>query len=158
MAWKNGGCYDEIARNLGYRFRLVQSQIPSKVSQGGIFSMSFTVFNDGWAAPHNPRGLEIVLRNKASGELHQLTITDGKSIPTDHSRDPRFWQGGEDVLVNFSEYLPPEVVPGEYDVLLNLYDPLLYGRPEFSIRLANLNTWEDETGYNKLLAEIKITR
>ncbi len=64
-AWKNSGCYDEIAHSLGYRFRLVQARIPATVSQEGTFSISFTVCNDGWAAPHNPRGLEIVLRNKA---------------------------------------------------------------------------------------------
>ena len=76
--WKKNGCWDEIARNLGYRFRLVQAQIPEKATQDGIFTINFTIQNDGWAAPHNPRGLEIVLRNKETGEIHRLAITDGK--------------------------------------------------------------------------------
>jgi len=155
--WKKYGCWDEIARNLGYRFRLVQAQIPLKVKAGGLFSMSFVIQNDGWAAPHNPRGLEIVLRNKKTGKLHNLTITDGKSIPKDHANDPRYWQGGENVTINFSATLPPDVQRGDYDVLLNLYDPLLYGRPEYSMRLANKDIWEEETGFNILLNGLKIT-
>lgn len=88
------------------------------------------------------------MRNKKTGELHRLSITDGKSIPKDHTNDPRFWQSGEDVTVNFSGALSPDIKPGKYDVLLNLYDPLLYGRPEYSIRLANKDIWEEETGFN----------
>ncbi len=45
---------------------------------------------------------------------------------------------------------------GVYDVLLNLYDPLLYDRPEYSIRFANYNTWEESTGYNLLFSGITI--
>lgn len=154
--WKNNGCWDIIAKSLGYRFRLLQAKVPVLVQRKGVFSLSFTIINDGWAAPHNPHGLEIILRNKITGELNHLPITDGKFIPSDHSRDPRFWLGGEKVTVNFSINLPLSIKKGSYEVLLNLPDPLLKSRPEYSIRLANDNIWEVETGFNSMLHTIKI--
>jgi hypothetical protein len=154
--WKNSGCWNEIARSLGYRFRLVQSQMPTQIKVGGLFSMSFIIHNDGWASPHNPRGLEIVFRNKQTGALSRHAISDGQSIPMDHTHDPRFWEGGKEVRVSISFTLPPDVKSGEYDVLLNLPDPLLYARPDYSIRLANMNTWEESTGFNSLLHTVRI--
>ena len=42
--------------------------------------------------------------------------------------------------------------PGDYQILLNLPDdhPRLANRPEYSVRLANLDLWEADTGYNYL--------
>jgi hypothetical protein len=155
--WRKNGCMDEITRRLGYRLRLKEAEIPERVPAGRLLSLHFTIHNDGWASPHNPRGFEIVLRNKKTGALNRLVISDGQSIPLDHTNDPRFWEGGKDVRVNISIILPPEVKSGEYDVLLNLPDPLLYGHPDYSIRLANQNTWEENTGFNSLLHTIKIS-
>ena len=41
---------------------------------------------------------------------------------------------------------------GNYALLLNLPDPQssLNTRPEYSIQMANSNTWEAATGYNNL--------
>jgi hypothetical protein len=54
--------------------------------------------------------------------------------------------------------LPAGIVAGNYDLLLNLPDkyPALKTKPAFSIRLANDNVWEDNTGYNKLNYTITI--
>jgi hypothetical protein len=48
--------------------------------------------------------------------------------------------------------------PGRYEVFLNLPDPVLslYGRPEYSIRLANSAVWQPETGYNSLRQRVEI--
>jgi len=155
-AWKKGGCYDEIALRLGYRLRLVDAQIPEKAKAGKLLSLNFTIHNDGWASPHNPRMLEVILRNIKSGGLIKLVITGGDSIPANHNNDPRFWLGGKDYKINVSEKIPENIAKGNYEVLLNLADPLLYGRPEYSIRLANQNTWEEKTGFNSLLHQITI--
>ena len=42
---------------------------------------------------------------------------------------------------------------GDYKVYLNLPDPMpnLHDNPDFSIRLANKDMWEEETGYNYLM-------
>lgn len=155
--WIKNGCMDEIQRRLGYRFRLLSANIPSKISAGKTLAMDFTIHNDGWSSVHNPRGLEIILRNKTTGMLHRLAITDGNSIPSDHNKDPRFWDGGKTITVNVSLPLSENIKKGKYDVLLNLCDPLLYGRPEYSIRMANQNTWEAGTGYNSMQHSIIIT-
>lgn len=64
--WKAEGCYGEIARRLDYRFSLLQAVIPEQVSQGGRLRLCFTLKNEGFAAPFNPRPVQIVLRNRAS--------------------------------------------------------------------------------------------
>ncbi|MDD1425228.1 DUF4832 domain-containing protein [Dolichospermum sp. ST_sed9] len=146
--WKKEGCYDTIAKKLGYRFRLLNSSIPNHVKLGGVFSMSFKIANDGWASPYNPRGLEIIFRNRTNGRVFRLVLSD----------DPRFWQAGEISTVNIRHYLPVNIAPGEYDILLNLPDPHLNlkNRPKYSIRLANKDIWEASTGYNSFLRRISI--
>jgi hypothetical protein len=48
--------------------------------------------------------------------------------------------------------------PGRYDVLRSLPDPepTLRGRPEYSIRLANTETWETGSGYSNLKAQVRV--
>jgi hypothetical protein len=48
--------------------------------------------------------------------------------------------------------LPSTMPKGNYALLLNLPDPqsALRSRPEYSIQLANSNTWEASTGFNNL--------
>jgi hypothetical protein len=47
---------------------------------------------------------------------------------------------------------------GTYDVILNLADPYrsIHDNPLFSIRLANVGTWEPSTGYNVLARGVVI--
>lgn len=146
--WESQGCMDEIKGRLGYRFRLLKSEIPETVNPGGTFSMNFTIINDGWASPYNPRGLEVILRNQITGDEYYLSVTE----------DPRMWMPGNTKTINVVGGIPVTISPGKYEVLLNLPDPTskLYNRPEYSIRLANLNVWESTTGYNSLLASVSI--
>ncbi len=156
--WQNGGCESVIKVKLGYRFRLVDAAIPKKVNTGAAFAMSFKVANDGWANPVNPRGLQIVLRNKSTLQEYFITVTDGLAIPTDHTLDPRFWVTGKTTTVNINKPLPANIPAGDYDVLMHLYAPeiSIRSRPEYAIHLANQNVWENTTGYNSLLATVKI--
>jgi hypothetical protein len=147
--WTNNGCISDIRRRLGYRFRLVNSQIPVKVMPGGTFSMSFNVANDGFANPFNSRGVEIILRNRTTKEEWTLVV----------KQDPRFWQPGSTNNVKITGGIPSQMPVTTYDVFLNLPDPAptLRKRPEYSIRLANQNVWEPSTGYNSLLANVAIS-
>jgi hypothetical protein len=63
------------------------------------------------------------------------------------------------VAVNVSAPVPVSTPEGEYAVYLNLPDPAvsLHNRPEYSIRLANQDVWEEATGYNSLLHKVKIS-
>ena len=49
---------------------------------------------------------------------------------------------------------------GDYELLLHILDSsnnnAIANRPEYSIRMANMNTWESTTGYNKLNHTIAI--
>lgn len=140
--WVSGGCMDEIKRRLGYRFELQQAVIPDSVKPGGIFRIDFDIKNTGFASPYNERLLEIILRNTA----------DGKTWRLESAADPRFWQSGDSLTETVEGGLPAEISEGNYETLLHLADPIdsLRYRPEYAIRLANENIWEDTTGYNNL--------
>lgn len=146
--WENQGCMAEIERRLGYRFKLVSSTIPRDAAAGGVFRMSLRIENTGFASPYNPRKLEIVLRNRRTGEETRLR-TD---------RDPRSWLPGPERTVELQERLPADLPAGTYGLFLNLPDPkpALRGRAAYSIRLANAGLWEPQTGYNSLRASVRV--
>jgi hypothetical protein len=144
QAWKDNNDYDDVARYMGYRFRLEKATLPQQLTAGADFTASLTVFNEGWASAMNPRGLEVILRNYDTGE--KIVIPAAAMT----NNDPRRWRSGESSSIDVSHALPAGVATGQYDVLLNLPDPLLSSRAEYSIRLANQSTWESDTGYNSL--------
>ncbi|KYC40169.1 hypothetical protein WA1_29735 [Scytonema hofmannii PCC 7110] len=146
--WETQGCMADIKRRLGYRFRLLKSEIPEKVKSGDTFSMKFEIINDGWASPYNPRAVEIVLRNSETGNEYYLPVKE----------DPRMWMPDETKIVEIVSGIPESVPLGKYQVFLNLADPSpkLNKRPEYSIRLANEDVWEETTGYNSLLTSVVV--
>ncbi len=148
-SWVDQGCYNEVAKRLGYRFRLVRSEIPKSVPVDSTLSVSFTIQNDGYATPYNARDLELILRSKTDNTIHSFKI----------NADPRRWLPDDgEIEVDFSMTVPASFVPGEYEVLLNLPDPepTLNADPRYSIRLANQNVWEASTGYNSIRANVII--
>jgi Domain of unknown function (DUF4832)/Domain of unknown function (DUF4874) len=147
--WKREGCYDQVSKRLGYRFRLTRSEIPRQANPGAPFAMSFTIVNDGFASPYNPRKIEIVLREKTKKTLYRLAVKD----------DPRFWLAGEMHQVRVNAVLPATMRAGLYDVFVNFADPAprLTKLPEYAIRLANTGVWEPATGYNSLFRSVAVT-
>jgi hypothetical protein len=156
--WAAGGCEPEMRRKLGYRFRLVDANIPTSLNIVNNFQMSFKVANDGWANPINPRGVQIVLRNTVTNAEYFIPINDGISAQPDRTLDPRFWAIGTTTIVNINKPLPVNIPIGNYTVLLHLFAPetSIKNRPEYAIRLANNNIWEASTGYNNLLTSINL--
>lgn len=145
--WRSGGCLPEITRNLGYRFALQNGTFPSTASRGGSLPVNLTVKNDGFAAPFNPRGLELVLRNTATSQVYRVPMTG----------NPRTWAAGTTTTIDRNVTLPANLPAGDYSLLLNLPDPQLSQRAEYSIRLANQGTWEASTGYNNLLHTVTVS-
>jgi hypothetical protein len=99
--------------------------------------------NDGYAAPFNPRGLSLILRNAGlGGTIYSAQLPD----------DPRRFAPGSSTTISHTFCLPSDIPAGTYALLLSLADPVpaLAPRPEYAIRLANLDTWEPSTGYNNL--------
>jgi Domain of unknown function (DUF4832)/Domain of unknown function (DUF4874) len=151
--WRNEGCYDEISRRLGYRFSLIEANMPTSIRPGSSFEMNFFVKNEGWASPYNSRLVEINLQNTATGQVYTLRLEGQRA----NNEDPRFWQPGGTYQVNVVGGLPSAMPVGDYRVALVLPDPepALYNRAEYAIRLANKNVW-DGTGINDLLHTVRI--
>lgn len=141
--WNNEGCMPEIRRRLGYRFVLNYGEYSTKAEAGNKFEMTLNLKNVGFAAPFNPRDLEIVFVSKVDeSEVYKLKLQE----------DPRFWFPDEDIEFSAVFGLPVNMPVGEYNVYLHLPDPEshLYGRKEFSIRLANEGVWDYKHGYNHI--------
>jgi len=149
--WRSQGCFPTIAKKLGYRLRMIRTTAPVTAVAGNSYNISITLRNTGYAAPYNPRGFEIILRSHATGALYRPVLA---SVP-----DPRRWLPDlKAFTLDISMTLPLDLPSGSYDVLLNLPDPapLLYGRPEYSIRLANKKVWESSTGFNDLRYDLHV--
>lgn len=142
-----GSCIEDIKAQLGYRFSLVNGTYPNTIDAGASFDITIHLENNGYAAPFNKRGLELVFRNSSSGVSH--------FAPLDH--DPRLWLPGTHIIQQ-TLCTPPNLPNGTYDLLLNLPDPspTLFDNPLYSIQLANNNVWESTTGYNDLNHSVMI--
>ena len=138
--WEKDGCMDEVKRRLGYRFSF-SDVYHSEISAGADMQVVLRIMNSGFAAPVNPRAVELVLVDgngkKTVFELNHI--------------DPRFWFANKTAVINETVKIPADA-SGLCTLYLNLPDPkpTLHDNPDFSIRLANEGVWESETGYNKV--------
>jgi hypothetical protein len=141
--WKDDGCFDDIQKKLGYRYQILSSSFQDSSRQGGSFHGTVLITNTGFSNPYNPRAVELVIRNRSTKEEYFLNLkTD---IRKNILREEPF-------LLEFEGGIPSDAENGTYDLFLNLPDPMisLKNNPRYSIRLANENTWEASTGYNRL--------
>ncbi|NUS00649.1 MAG: DUF4832 domain-containing protein, partial [Kribbellaceae bacterium] len=141
----------EIAKQkLGYRFALTQSTVSQ--SRGSIH-VNVQLRNDGWAAPYNPRMVQLIFQSSKH------------TFKYDVPADPRRWSAGALISQNWTVPAPP--VPGKYHVLLNVADPKLHGQGRlpgssetynsvYAVRFANNGTWQPTTGYNDLQQTVTI--
>ena len=143
-------------QRLGYRFALEQSTITNATRPGGTVKVGLTIRNEGWAAPYNPRQVQLIFQ----GDKHSYRV----SLPT----DPRLWAAGSTTTVDRQVCAP--AAPGRYRLLLNIADPAprlqsqdrLPGSTEtynsaYAIQLANAGTWQSTTGYNNLDQTLTVT-
>ena len=150
--WRAEGCYDEIVLRLGYRLSLLDAAVTAEIVPGETISVDLTMANTGFGKVYNPRPIEIVLRNVATGLERKLRVTaDARTeLPL----------AGEMRALQMNATVPADLPNGEYRVYLNLPDaaPGLASDARYSIRLANLGTWEDSTGYNDLQLTTTLAR
>jgi hypothetical protein len=137
-----GGCMDIIKRRLGYRLTMERASFTASAKPGGWVSFDIKLVNTGWAAPFNPRDVEIILTGAGGNDKYWIRLPD----------DPRFWFTNQRISIRHEVKLPDNIPEGAYQVYLNLPDPEaeLFDRPEYSIRTANVGTWDAVTGYNDL--------
>jgi hypothetical protein len=140
--WRNEGCMSDVQRRLGYRLRLESAGVSLAARAGGRFRFVWSIRNDGFAAPYNPRAVAVILRHDQTGVEARL--------PLPH--DPRRWLPG--TLYQYDDTLraPSGLPSGSYRVLLHLPDPApsLASRPEYAIRLDNAGLWDAATGTHQL--------
>lgn len=139
--WKSEGCFEQLQKRLGYRYVLDKGQFTDSPAAGAAFRIVLTLHNEGFAPVQNPRDAEFVLTDKGGKVLGTWKLNS----------DPRYWMAGESVTVDQTLTLPSGI-SGEVTLWLNLPDPCetLRNNPLYSIRLANKDVWDEETGYNKL--------
>lgn len=152
--WQTQGCMEAIKRWLGYRFVMRSGTFPATVATGQKLSFVLEIQNVGFTAPFNERALELILRNTTNNQEYKIPITGPNS-------DARFWSQAPIIQLNPSLVLPSTIPTGTYSLLLHLVDKsgtgALANRPEYSIRMANENTWEATTGYNRLNHTLNVT-
>ena len=139
--WDSLGCMKSIKLKLGYRFILKQAILPLQLRKGQDFTLDMNLENAGYATPFNPRPVELILRNTATGRLIKLTL----------KTQIQQWFTGP-IHLKEEIRIPLELESGNYEVLLNLPDGFksLQDNPAYSIRFANENAWEPGSGFNKL--------
>jgi hypothetical protein len=125
-------------QQLGYRFNLVKGTFADSGRPGGDVSVKLDIRNSGWAAPYNPRKVELIFQ----GTKHSYRVT----LPV----DPRRWAPG--TTTSLALHVRAPAVPGKYRLLLNISDasPKLQHNPAYAIQFANTGTWQPSTGYNDL--------
>ena len=140
--WRTDGCMDEIERRLGYRLSLSDIYHTPAAVAGEDYKVVLKIKNTGFAAPMNGRAVELVLVDGKG----KKTVLECKDI------DPRYWFAGETATIEKTISIPADAT-GACTLYLNLPDPkpTLHDNPLFSIRLANENVWNEETGYNKIV-------
>jgi hypothetical protein len=145
--WDSLGCISSIRERLGYRLVLKSGRFPSRAVAGRAYSFTLLLRNAGYASPYNPRPVFLILRNHATGTELALPCR----------ADPRQWFSG-DFEWDGTVQLPAGLAAGQYDLLLNFPDkyPSIAQRPEYSIRMANDDCWEERTGYNKLNVAVMV--
>ena len=141
--WRSEGCFDEASVRLGYRLVLQNGYFTpnNKVRAGKGYRVVLNILNNGFAAPMNPRGVELVLVD-AEGTEHTYKLDS----------DPRFWFEGTITTLDTTITLPKNLPDGECRLYLNLPDGYesLAKDPRYSIRLVNKRIWNSEKGYNLL--------
>ncbi|AUC75890.1 DUF4832 domain-containing protein [Olleya sp. Bg11-27] len=137
----SSGHYNQIVKNIGYRFVLNSSSITSNNSD---FDLTLDLSNTGYARPFKERKLYLVLKNTVTDEITTALI----------NTDIRTWESSVSITQNFNLGLT-----GTFQLYLWMPDSetALESNPDYSIQFANTNTWEPQTGYNNLQQTISLS-
>ncbi|MFA6736805.1 MAG: DUF4832 domain-containing protein, partial [Saccharofermentanales bacterium] len=85
---------------------------------------------------------ELILKN---GKTEYVTVAD---------EDPSLWRKESGIIeLRFSITVPADAKPGKWSLNLSIpsqYDELRKN-PAYSVRFANENVWDNETGHNLLM-------
>ena len=144
--WTSGGCYPEIQRKLGYRFKVTRVEYTPTVASGQSFSVTIDIANSGWARLHKPRDAKLVLRSGSTTHVYDLSAGATKS-----------WAPGTTTQISVTAAPPPA---GTYGVRLAIPDPDAPTQIPYAVKLASLrggvNVFDGSTGENNLGVSITV--
>jgi len=129
--WKAEGCYEEVARTMGYRLQLDAVAHPVSVKRGGSATVRVELRNVGWSRLFSARKLIVALRHRGSGAL--VSASGGNDLRT---LPP---QAKSSTAIEVPVAIPAGAATGEHDVLLGLPDiySTTAGDVRFAVRFAN---------------------
>jgi Domain of unknown function (DUF4832)/Domain of unknown function (DUF4874) len=147
-AWKTGGCFDEVARSMGYRIQLDTLSHKGKIARGDSANVTVNLRNVGWARIFNPRKLVVMLKHKTSGATITAAAGDLQSLIS---------QASASTPLNISLAIPTDAQTGDYDVYLSAPDVFntTTSDARFALRFANADNnavgqaWDATTGLFK---------
>lgn len=146
QGFKDGGCFDEINRRLGYRFELTGGSHTGTIRQGENLQLNLQLINQGYAAMFNARPVFAVLRNGSNRYAFQL------------NEDPRFWTPGVVRDLSATLTLPANIPLGTYTLALWMPDQALSIRdnPLYAVHFANQGVWDVAEGDNVISSNITV--
>lgn len=145
--WRENGTFDELNRNMGYRFQLAKATLPTETQPGADIAVNIKLVNVGYAPLYNERHAYLVLKNE----------TDSFAYPL--AADPRTWKpNGDTAVINEVISLANDMPTGDYQLYLNLPDEYtsLAHDPRYSVRFANTGVWEETSGMNNLCSALHV--
>lgn len=139
--WRNNSCFTNFQRELGYRIVLKSASLSKEATANGSFQLNTVLDNVGFAPVYNTKNTFLIFRAVSDGTIYKkaLNFDIRKVLPI--------------VDFDLKESVSLSGIPaGNYQLLLKIEDEhgILSDRPEYSIQLANSNTWESSEGLNDL--------
>ncbi|AXO79883.1 DUF4832 domain-containing protein [Olleya aquimaris] len=132
--------YNEILKNLGYRFVLNSSSI---TQSGSDIDLTLNITNVGFARPFKERNAYLVLKNTTTDDITTYLINS----------DIRTWESTITINQVFNIGLT-----GTFQLYLWLPDinTNLSSNSDYSVQFANSGLWDATTGYNNLLQTVTL--
>jgi hypothetical protein len=148
-AWIEGGCYQQVQRQMGYRLALSAVTHSAELARGGTLQFDFSVRNSGWSRPFGKRGVRVLLRHRGSGRILALEAS---------GVDPRRWTAGGSFRHALQLPLPSTADTGAYDIYLALPDGAasLAQDPRYAIQFANADDASAGQGWDEGLGAFKL--
>lgn len=136
-SWRAGGCFEQIACRLGYRYALLGLEHDAQLSPGSVLNLKLSLLNDGFARAFNPRPAYLVLQGEAS--RHELSL----------DLELRELAPGVEASFCLGAQLPTNIAPGEYRLGLWLPDAAesLKGNADYAVQLSNDVDWSDGANF-----------
>jgi hypothetical protein len=130
---------------LGYRFVLRKASFGTPAASHRSFPVHLSIENSGWAAPYNPRRVQLVLESRTA--VYVFTF----------DADPRTWEPGTTTDVQ-ATVCTATLPAGDYRLYVAL--PSAHERlaknPHYAVQLANEGTWNAERGWNDLQHRVHV--